>query len=194
MLKTVRSILFEVRIRIFERLLLAMANASTVSYPLPFCGVKNFFLKILGIRIKNPCFIDSGFRCIYPRNIEIGACCSLGHDNKLWAFSTIKFGPYVQTAMGLTIVSGSHHTDNFEPLLENQEVCLEGENWIGANVTIVGGVTIGRGTVIGAGSVVTRSIPGNCIAAGVPAKVIRERSPADKVLSPFGYYKPTVTQ
>lgn len=45
--------------------------------------------------------------------------------------------------------------------------------WIGSGAIICPGVTIGENTIIGAGSVVTRDIPGNCIAAGVPAKVIR---------------------
>ncbi|MCX7593606.1 MAG: acyltransferase, partial [Fischerella sp.] len=48
--------------------------------------------------------------------------------------------------------------------------------WIGANVTILKGVTIGRDSVIGAGSVVTKDIPAQAIAVGVPAKVIKYRS------------------
>lgn len=46
--------------------------------------------------------------------------------------------------------------------------------WLGANVTVLPGVNIGDGAVIGAGSVVTKDIPPNMIAAGVPAKVIRK--------------------
>jgi acetyltransferase-like isoleucine patch superfamily enzyme len=45
---------------------------------------------------------------------------------------------------------------------------------IGSNATILGGVTIGEGAIIGAGSVVTKNIPPNSIAAGNPAKIIRE--------------------
>lgn len=47
---------------------------------------------------------------------------------------------------------------------------------IGINVTILPGVTIGENAVIGAGSVVTKDIPDNCIAAGVPARVIRRHN------------------
>ena len=46
--------------------------------------------------------------------------------------------------------------------------------WIGGNVTILPGVRIGDGAVIGAGAVVTKDIPAGCVAAGVPARVIRE--------------------
>lgn len=46
--------------------------------------------------------------------------------------------------------------------------------WIGANVTVLLGVTIGEGSIIAAGAVVTKDVPDNMIAAGVPAKVIRK--------------------
>lgn len=52
--------------------------------------------------------------------------------------------------------------------------------WIGAGVHINQGVTIGDNTVIGSGSVITRSIPANVVAAGVPCKVIREITEEDK--------------
>ncbi|MFC7055729.1 DapH/DapD/GlmU-related protein [Enterococcus alcedinis] len=53
--------------------------------------------------------------------------------------------------------------------------------WFGANVTVCPGVTIGNDVVIGAGSVVTKDIPDNVFAAGVPCKVIREITEADSV-------------
>ncbi len=44
---------------------------------------------------------------------------------------------------------------------------------IGINVVILPGVTIGENSVIGAGAVVTKNIPPNCLAVGVPAKPVR---------------------
>ena len=50
-----------------------------------------------------------------------------------------------------------------------------GDNvWCGANVVITSGVTVGERCVIGANSVVTRDLPPCSIAAGAPARVIRE--------------------
>ncbi len=57
-----------------------------------------------------------------------------------------------------------------------------GDNcWIAGNVTVVGGVTIGAGCVIGAGSVVTRDIPANTIACGVPCKPLRQITEQDRL-------------
>lgn len=60
-------------------------------------------------------------------------------------------------------------------------VSIGNDVWLGANVTVCPGVTIGDGCVIGAGSVVTRDIPPNSFAAGVPCKVIREITDADSM-------------
>lgn len=53
--------------------------------------------------------------------------------------------------------------------------------WIAGNVTVCGGVTIGDGCVIGAGSVVTKDIPANSLAVGVPCRVVREITEADSL-------------
>ncbi len=52
--------------------------------------------------------------------------------------------------------------------------------WIGSAVQIMPGVTIGDNSVIGAGSVVTRDIPANVVAYGVPCRVAREISEHDR--------------
>ena len=60
-------------------------------------------------------------------------------------------------------------------------VVIGDDCWLGANVVVCPGVTIGAGCVIGAGSVVTRDIPANSFAAGVPCRVIREITEADSM-------------
>jgi acetyltransferase-like isoleucine patch superfamily enzyme len=45
--------------------------------------------------------------------------------------------------------------------------------WIGANATILQGVTIGENSVIAAGSVVSKDVPDNVVAGGIPAKIIK---------------------
>lgn len=61
------------------------------------------------------------------------------------------------------------------------QTCKNGNSvWVGAGVHINQGVTIGDNTIIGSGSVITKDIPANVVAAGVPCKVIREITEADK--------------
>ncbi|MBQ9032337.1 MAG: sugar O-acetyltransferase [Parasporobacterium sp.] len=54
--------------------------------------------------------------------------------------------------------------------------------WFGASVTVCPGVTIGDNCVIGAGSVVTRDIPSDSFAAGVPCRVIRRITEKDSMI------------
>lgn len=54
------------------------------------------------------------------------------------------------------------------------DITLEKDVWIGTNVTICPNVTVGEGSIIGTGSVVTKSIPPFVVAAGNPAKVVRQ--------------------
>ncbi|PZX19165.1 hypothetical protein LX69_00832 [Breznakibacter xylanolyticus] len=157
---------------------------------LPFNTLKIIILRVWGAKIEMPCFIDYGFKFYNIQNVKIGKYCSFGHFNKFWAFCPIEIGDYVQTAIGLTIVSGGHNTHDYSPLTSGQEIVLEGENWIGANVTIIGGVRIGKGSIIAAGSVVTKDVPPYSIAGGIPARVLKEREPSDSVISPFGIYQP----
>ena len=190
MWKKIQPVLLEIKVRFYLSFFLRIANFVTIFYPFPFWRLKTNILRFLGFRIVQPCFIDEGFSFLRPKHISIDKCCSFGHYNRFWAFNKIKIGPYVQTAIGLTLIAGSHRTDDYAPLAENQDIIIEGENWIGANVTIIGGVTVGRGAIIAAGSVVTKDIPPYSIAAGVPAKVIKPRIPAKSVETPFGFYTP----
>jgi maltose O-acetyltransferase len=56
--------------------------------------------------------------------------------------------------------------------------------WLGGGVGVCPGVMIGPDTVVGAGAVVTRDLPDSVIAAGVPARVLREVGDADRVAIP----------
>jgi len=82
------------------------------------------------------------------------------------------------------ITDGDHSKEPGLPVqaqpMRTAAVILEDEVWVGSHVVILPGVRIGRGAVIGAASVVTRNIPANAIAYGVPAKVARMRGEPSK--------------
>ncbi len=81
--------------------------------------------------------------------VVIGPFCSVTGGNHLFRDNSVRFGGY-----------------------EYKPVVIGRGTWLGANVNVLAGVTIGAGCLVAAGSVVTKSMPDNCIVAGVPAKVV----------------------
>lgn len=127
------------------------------------------------------------------RNIMLGNSVYVGPNAYFSAsVSYIKIGNKVVIGPNVTIMGGDHNTSVIGKYIfdvsnkrveDDQPVIIEDDVWIGCNVTILKGVVIGSGSVIAAGSVVTKSIPSNSVAAGVPAKVIKNRfSDADYLL------------
>lgn len=93
---------------------------------------------------------------------------------------TIKIEQGSIIAPNVVIMDSDYHTlwppNNriANPAFENDADIIIGKNvWIGMQSIILKGVTIGDNSVIAAGSIVTKSIPSNVLAAGVPAKTIR---------------------
>ena len=103
--------------------------------------------------------------------IVLGARAAFGDCTQLAAYARIEIGDDFLSAGPLLINTGTHDPRTLTP--GASPVKIGHRVWCGANVTILAGVTIGDDVVIGAGSVVVSDIPGNSIAAGVPARVLR---------------------
>ena len=54
-----------------------------------------------------------------------------------------------------------------------KEIRIKKNAWVGARVSILPGVTIGENAIVGTGSVVTKDVPDNAVAVGVPAKIVK---------------------
>jgi acetyltransferase-like isoleucine patch superfamily enzyme len=80
-------------------------------------------------------------------------------------------------ASNIFISDGTHGYETprepykYQPIWKISPIVIGEGSWVGQNVVILPGVTIGPFSIIGANSVVTKSIPGKCIAAGNPARV-----------------------
>jgi acetyltransferase-like isoleucine patch superfamily enzyme len=112
--------------------------------------------------------------------ITIGAGCFLNRETMLAAFERIEIGDHVMFANGCFVGDADHRYDDPEKPITWQGFTSRGpvrigsNVWFGVNCVVTGGVEIGDRAVIGANSVVTKDIPPATIAAGAPAKVIRE--------------------
>ena len=92
-------------------------------------------------------------------------------DGNIYIGNKVMFGPNV------TIITGTHPVNpslREKGLQYNKDVYIEDNAWIGSGVTILPGVKIGKNSVIAAGSMVTKDIPENVVAAGIPCKVMRK--------------------
>jgi acetyltransferase-like isoleucine patch superfamily enzyme len=120
--------------------------------------------------------------------IEIGAGCFLNMGVMLAAVDRIEIGDHVMFANNCFVGDADHRYDDpsrpvtHKGFVPRGPVHIGPNCWFGVNCVVTGGVEIGERTVVGANSVVTKSLPAGVIAAGAPAKVIREiefRTPSD---------------
>lgn len=115
--------------------------------------------------------------------ISIGTDSHIGERSSLWAGDSsgcIKIGNNVSLAPDVYITASDYTfkkglTFRQQPKNE-RDVIIGNDVWLGVKVVVTAGVTIGDGCIVGAGAVVTKDLPPNTIAGGIPAKVIKERS------------------
>ena len=118
-----------------------------------------------------------------PERIVIGANVSLGSRCHIWAGPSrgrivigddCLFGPEVMlTAANYRFNDGSPVTGQ---KMEEADVVLGRDVWLGARVIVLPGVTIGDGAVIGAGAVVTKSVPAGAIVVGQAGRKAGDRA------------------
>lgn len=144
------------------------------------------------------------FYCNIGSNIKIGKGSFINVNNNYLDTESIEIGDYTLLAQGVNIICANHPVKTKERIVPTDDKLDDGRYsyideegryddtieytftniaspvkigdrcWIGANSIILPGVTIGDNVVIGAGSIVTKDIPSNMIAAGNPARIIRE--------------------
>ena len=137
---------------------------------------KELIKKIVG-KTKGEFLIEQPFMCDYGYNIELGKNFYSNHNLIILDCAKVTFGDNVFIAPNCGFYTAGHPLD-YETRnkgLEWAKPITVGNNvWIGGNVVVLGGVTIGNNVVIGAGSVVTKDIPDNSLAYGVPAKIMKK--------------------
>ncbi|MDD2941673.1 MAG: DapH/DapD/GlmU-related protein [bacterium] len=78
---------------------------------------------------------------------------------------------------GVGLISANHNLDDYDKWDVAEPIRIGDNVWIGMNAVVLPGVKIGSNVVIGANSVVNADIPDNCLAAGIPCRVIKDKAP-----------------
>jgi acetyltransferase-like isoleucine patch superfamily enzyme len=148
------------------------------------------------------CVIEEGVLIFHPQNVELGANVYVGHQTILKGYHAARMrigdgtwigqqcffhsgggltiGANVGIGPGVRILTSAHREAGRQtPILHSPidfaPVVIEDDADIGIGAIVLPGVTIGRGAQIGAGAVVAESVPPYAVAAGVPARVLRQR-------------------
>lgn len=129
-------------------------------------------------------WIEPPFRCDYGAQISLGNGIFANYDLSILDCAPVTIGDMVLFGPRVTIATASHPLDfrqrTGDMFEYAQPITIEEGAWLGAHVVVGPGVTIGARSVIGAGSVVTRDIPPDVVATGVPCKVVRPITDADR--------------
>lgn len=142
---------------------------------LPFPKIRRKIYSILGMKIHPSAHIMRNCQFLDMQNIQVGQNSIIGHNCYLDGRGALTIRENVNIGSFTKILTASHQVDSDGFSGENKPVIINDHVWIATGSIILPGVSIGRGAVIGAGSVVTREIPASVLAAGNPAKVIRQR-------------------
>ncbi len=174
------EVLAKILIRVFHILLdIELMVLAVICALIPLHSIRNFFLRLAGVKIGKHSFIHMGVRFFYPHGVRIGQGTIVGDHCFLDGRAPLRIGNHVDIASQVLIYNSEHdiNSEGFDPTYG--EVEIEDYVFIGPRVTILPGVKIGKGSVIAAGAVVTSEVKPFEIVGGVPAKVIGERKNKD---------------
>lgn len=181
----IKNVLYTLWIRNFVG---HLGEHSRIYYPcsLQGGGQKNIsignYTTINGTSILG-CWTKYGKQSFPNASITIGNHCSIGEYNHITACNKITIGDGLLTGRYVIISDNSHgglseEESTIQPSLRNLkskgEVIIGNNVWLGDKVAVLSGVHIGNNVIVAANAVVTKDLPDNCIAAGVPVRVIKK--------------------
>ncbi len=127
----------------------------------------------------------------YAGVIKIGNDCFVGQGSRIWSSSKITIGNRVLISHNVNIHDNNSHPLNpierhehykhimskglnLQISLNEKDIIIEDDVWIGFNSTILKGVRIGKGSIIGSNTIVTMDIPENTVIVGNPGKILNK--------------------
>lgn len=134
--------------------------------------------KLLEVEMGDYSYVVNDADIAYAR---IGKFCSIAAMTRLnpgnhptWRASQAHF-----TYRASAYFPGEADETDFFQWRRDQRLTLGHDVWIGHGAVVLAGRNVGTGAVVAAGAVVSKDVPAYAIVAGVPARVVKERFPAD---------------
>ncbi len=122
--------------------------------------------------------------------IEVGNYCLICPGVRISSATEIVIQDNCMLANGVYVTDSDWHDtyNRVAPIGKTDPVLIEQNVWVGDGAIVCKGVTIGENSIIGARSVVVDSIPANSIAAGNPAKVVKELDPNEEMTTRASWF------
>ncbi|MCJ0764332.1 acyltransferase [Variovorax terrae] len=135
--------------------------------------------KIVGFNRSVPWPVHFTSTVVGHEKIEKEYMCDPGDTPGCYiqAYNGIKIGSNVEFGAGVKIISANHAEEDYSRHVHDSPVQIGSNVWIGANSVILPGICIGDNVIIGAGSVVSKNIPADTVAAGIPCRPLRAKLP-----------------
>ena len=133
-----------------------------------------------GVVVRPPFFCEYGA-------ISIGERTFINVDAVMLDVMPITIGDACQIGTRVQLLTASHPVDPGPRRIgweSGQPITIADNVWLGGGAIVCPGVSIGEDTVVGAGAVVSRDLPAGVVAAGVPARVLREIGEGDRIEVP----------
>lgn len=125
-----------------------------------------------------PVYFDYGSNTVFEENVFVNHGCYFMDGGLI----TVKKNTFIGPFCGFYTVNHPLQIEARNTFVERAEPITIGENcWLGANVTILGGVTLEEGCVVAAGSVVTKSFGPDSLIMGNPARCVRHIDQKEKL-------------
>lgn len=146
---------------------------------LPVRMLRHRLYRRMGLELGAGAQVHHGLELWDARQVRIGEGSVIGFDAILDGRRGISIGRHVNISSEVAIWTLQHDHSDPDFGAGGGAVTIGDRAWLSFRATILPGVSVGEGAVVAAGAVVTRDVPAYAIVAGVPARVIGERSPRD---------------
>jgi len=125
------------------------------------------------VEIGKGVVIEKGARIVVRGELTIGEGVYIGKNATIVSFSSVSIGARTLIGENVSIHDEDHGPAGHRGDFMVSPVTVGEDSWLCAGVVVTRGVSIGSRTTIAANAVVTDSVPDDCLAGGLPARVIR---------------------